>query len=637
MNKSRLFILIIFALTISNSSYAKVDILDLKNELRKASSSDEKYKAFQNLIYRYIDVDIDSAIVYTDKAIAHFASSNDSSKIVELVYRKSTCLRLKSNCKESIELALKHIEAAKRFNNKYTESLFFSIGDSYDCLGKTDSAFFYLIKGNEYCRSLGTGICSRWLMSLADLHNSVGAYEEAYKLGLQAMDEGNFDERAQVYITQLFVVNAALGMKDPEKWLKAHQKLNDIKLEMGFDSLSVFHFNALEVSKLPPDEKEGFLKKALDYALKQGHNNSKSRIIKSLSDVYYTQGSTDKYERHFNKYFHQLSSYPSFKVEMAMNYSDLLKRKGQYKDALVWSEESIILKDSLSKVSSEKLVFELQEKYQSAEKEKKIAENKSTIQARTNQRNIFLSLGLILGLLSLLGFSRFRSKQKLDASKILYLEKEKKILSMNAMMEGQEAERMRIAKDLHDGLGGLLSSVKARLSKIMTEVKKIESFDLYAKTTDMVDEACHEVRRISHNLIPGSLRLSGLKVAVEQLGEELTESHSFAVNTEVIGYEDEINETTEVFIFRIIQESINNIIKHADAKKVLIQLTETDDEYHITIEDDGKGFDTTADYEGIGLKSIRSRAEYLKGEMDLVSNLGVGSTLSVHIPKSSDE
>jgi len=204
---------------------------------------------------------------------------------------------------------------------------------------------------------------------------------------------------------------------------------------------------------------------------------------------------------------------------------------------------------------------------------------------------------------------------------------------MNAMMEGQEAERTRIAKDLHDGLGGLLSTVKAHFGNIQSEIKKIESLQVYNRAQEMMDEACEEVRRISHNLMPGALRLEGLKTAIEQLGKELSEAHTFEVKVEAINFNSRMQETQEVFIFRIIQETLNNIVKHANAKNVLIQISETDDEYHFIIEDDGKGFDPIQIKSGLGLKSIQSRVDFLKGNLDIDTRPGIGTTVSFHIPK----
>ncbi len=205
---------------------------------------------------------------------------------------------------------------------------------------------------------------------------------------------------------------------------------------------------------------------------------------------------------------------------------------------------------------------------------------------------------------------------------------------MNAMIEGQEAERSRIAKDLHDGLGGLLSTVKAHFSNIQSEIQKIEKINVYNRANELVDEACDEVRRISHNLMPGALRLEGLNTAVEHLGEEMSAAHSFTVRVESIGMKTRMEESKEVFVFRIIQEALNNIIKHAEATDVLIQLSETDEEYHFIVEDDGKGFDPLQIESGLGLKSIQSRVDFLKGSLDVDTKEGVGTTISWHIPKS---
>jgi len=332
-------------------------------------------------------------------------------------------------------------------------------------------------------------------------------------------------------------------------------------------------------------------------------------------------------------------------------YDNLYKAnqgRGDYKKAL--NNLLIVneLKDSIFSKEKAKEIQELNIQYETALKEAEITKQESQIQKIKSRQSL---LSISSGLLGLLAVSIFlfmrkimKTKSKiadqealLQTQKISQLQKEKKILAMNAMIEGQEAERMRIAKDLHDGLGGLLSTVKARLTNINTEVKKIESYNIYEKTTSMVDEACDEVRRISHNLLPGALRLDGLKTAAQQLGEELDEAHPFDVTVEVIGFEGKMDETKEIFLYRIIQEATNNIIKYADAKNVLIQLSETEDEYHLIIEDDGKGFDIdkTMEGTGLGLKSIRSRVEHLRGELDISGTIGEGSTLTIHIPKTS--
>lgn len=282
-------------------------------------------------------------------------------------------------------------------------------------------------------------------------------------------------------------------------------------------------------------------------------------------------------------------------------------------------------------------VAEITTKFETEAKEAKIEKQKIIITQKEQQNKYLLISSILGGLLFFSGFLIFfqRSKKNkaLAAEKINRLEKEKKILSMNAMIEGQEAERSRIAKDLHDGLGGLLSTVKAHFSNIQSEIQKIEKIDVYNRANELVDEACDEVRRISHNLMPGALRLEGLITAVRHLGEEMTEAHPFTVRVESIGMTTRMEESKEVFIYRIIQEALNNIIKHADASDVLIQLSETEEEFHFIIEDDGKGFDPAQIETGLGLKSIRSRVDFLKGALDIDTKKGVGTTLSWHMPK----
>ena len=103
------------------------------------------------------------------------------------------------------------------------------------------------------------------------------------------------------------------------------------------------------------------------------------------------------------------------------------------------------------------------------------------------------------------------------------MKKRKKIISLASSIEGQEAERLRIAKDLHDGLGGILSTIKIHFSNIESEIKDTVSSKVFSKTDSMIDKACHEVRRISHNLMPGTLRLEGLRSAIENMADEMSE------------------------------------------------------------------------------------------------------------------
>jgi len=330
----------------------------------------------------------------------------------------------------------------------------------------------------------------------------------------------------------------------------------------------------------------------------------------------------------------------------AINYSQgtLLESLGRHKEAVPLILKAYDLKDSMNNAIYNKDVKELQLKYETSLKDQEILKQNIQLKEEKSQRkNLWILSGLLL-VIGILVFVFMRNrilynkdlsekKSQLQSQKINQLEREKKILSMNAMIEGQEVERTRIAKDLHDGLGGLLSTVKAHFSNIQSEIRKIDKMNVYHKANELVDEACDEVRRISHNLMPVALRLDGLPLAVEHLGEEMEAAHPFSVSVEVIEFKTRMEESQEVFVYRIIQEALNNIIKHADANKVLIQLSETSEEYNFIVEDDGIGYDPLHIEAGLGLKSMQSRVDFLKGSLDVDTREGVGTTLSFHIPK----
>jgi len=151
----------------------------------------------------------------------------------------------------------------------------------------------------------------------------------------------------------------------------------------------------------------------------------------------------------------------------------------------------------------------------------------------------------------------------------------------------------------------------------------------------MIDKAYDEVRRISHNLMPSDLRAGGLPAAVRQLVHELRTVHEIKTEFELIGFADErLDEKIELSVYRMTQELINNLLKHASASKVFIQISKFEDEVQLVVEDDGKGFNYNDSLlsSGLGLKSILSRVEQLSGQMDVVTAESRGTSVTINIP-----
>lgn len=208
------------------------------------------------------------------------------------------------------------------------------------------------------------------------------------------------------------------------------------------------------------------------------------------------------------------------------------------------------------------------------------------------------------------------------------------MLALNSMIEGQETERLRIAQDLHDGLGGLLTTVKAHFNAIEREINAVKNLNVYDKTNELIDKACVEVRRIAHNMVPHSIQLSGLQGALEDLKHSI-ESRGLQCDLELHQLDKlELSQEKASMVYRIVQEVTNNAIKHSEASNIFLQLMYIENNLHITIEDNGKGFDINqvVNNKGMGLKSIDSRVKYLNGTVHYDSSPNHGTTVNIEVP-----
>ncbi len=322
-------------------------------------------------------------------------------------------------------------------------------------------------------------------------------------------------------------------------------------------------------------------------------------------------------------------------------YSYLYENRKLAKDdsqALNYLERYHALKDSVFQKDVNQSIADLQSQIKNAEKDYEIREQRK-------QRNVLFSALIVLSLFAsyfvytLMKRNRlnkriFEQKNLIDKQKIIQLKKENQLTRAQALLEGQEAERTRIASDLHDGLGGLLTTVKAHYSNIKSEVVALREMQSSGRVETMIDEACGEVRRISHDLMPNVLRLDGLQTAIEDLALNMKTVHHIDVDLEILNWDEQIDKKKETFIFRIIQELSNNIVKYANANHVVLQLNRVKEEIVILIEDDGIGFDleTALKKKGLGLNSTMSRVEYLGGEIDINTEIGNGTSVTINIP-----
>ena len=302
-------------------------------------------------------------------------------------------------------------------------------------------------------------------------------------------------------------------------------------------------------------------------------------------------------------------------------YELLLKQK-EIEEAYKLSESSL------------EAMADMKVKFEKDQLKIKLLEEELSNQKKQDFVNILLFTVGGLFLISLIGLLYYKNRIKSGQLELHEAQREQQIISMRSMLEGQEKERTRIARDLHDGLGNLLSSLKVNIGSLQINFDDTNSKKIYGTASKMIDEACTEVRKIAHEMMPQSLKKLGLRKAIEDLVLKMDAVHDFNAEFQVHGNEKIFDDNTNVMLFRIVQEALNNIVKYAQAKEVSVQITYSDDWFDLTIEDDGVGFDVkNQDAEkGMGLKSIAFRTEFIGGTFDLNSRPGTGTLVTINIP-----
>ena len=267
----------------------------------------------------------------------------------------------------------------------------------------------------------------------------------------------------------------------------------------------------------------------------------------------------------------------------------------------------------------------------------KILDTENQLQKlQLTKRNIIIAIigavFLLLVLISWLLYNRYKIKQENKLQNEVLKQQEK---AAKDIIQAEENERQRIAGELHDGLGQLFSAVKMNLSGIKDNLnfKDEQSRVIFSKTVDMVDESCREVRVISHQMAPNALLKSGLTSAIRDFISKI-DARKLKINLETFGLKERLDQSTEAVLYRVIQESVNNVIKHAGASSLDIQLSRDEEGINVMIEDNGVGFSVEKQdaSHGMGLKNIISRVNYLKGSVEVSSEPGKGTLVAIHIP-----
>ncbi len=299
--------------------------------------------------------------------------------------------------------------------------------------------------------------------------------------------------------------------------------------------------------------------------------------------------------------------------------------------ALVAKDSAAVIKDRMINEKSENKIAELKEIYEGDKKEQTI----SLQQVKLNNQRLIIIGGsivfLLLLLLSWLFYRRYKLKREKQLQQAIIKQREEATINI---LTAEEKERKRIAADLHDGVGQLITAAWLNLQVMEKQQVNEEQKELLTKTTLLVGESCKEVRQVSHNMMPNALLKKGLLNAIKEFTQQIDKS-VISISLQAEGLHTELNSITETILYRVVQECVNNSIKHAAATELDISIHNSEKGIDVLIEDNGKGFNTnfiSEGKEGLGLQNIRSRISFLKGTVHWDSSPGNGTVVAIHIP-----
>jgi two-component system, NarL family, sensor kinase len=644
---------LIFALFCCNLSLQsqvlmnKDSLLKLLPTLKEDSLAVETYI---NLGQQYESSQPELAKHYYHKAGAISEKINYSTGILKFINNYTFVLNLQARYDSSLQMNLKAVEVARRIKDTLNlGKALFNTGTSYRSLAQFEDAVLYYEEGKKIFASIGNAdIEARCNDILQLLYYGMGEYDKAIEYGQNAVayfrktddkiwlgtslsNLGISYSKKQNYTKALVLLNEALsiGKEIGNTEMEAAQMLNigDCYLNTNdFPKLKFYYSQALELyTQLDSKENMAIALRgmALYYLFEKSFNQAKAFAEKSLLIL-----NNENLLSQRQKTLETLSNihFALHDITAAENYARLASKIG----------------DSILNETVRKNTLDLEKKYEFQKKQAQIykleTENKIqrfSIRQKKVINYILTGSAIALLIILLLSYRTYSQKQKIQQQRISELETERQLNATEAVLKGEEQERIRLAKDLHDGLGGMLSGVKFSMNSMKGNlVLTPENYQAFERSMDMLDSSINEMRRVAHNMMPEALVRFGLDTALKDFCNDINQSGALKISYQSIGFEGIlIDQTIAITLYRIVQELLNNSMKHANASSAIVQVTNSNNLLSITVEDDGKGFDinTLKENKGIGWTNIQNRVEFLKGKLDIKTKEGEGTSVQIEL------
>jgi len=623
----------------------------LKYLIEQAKSDTLLVDLYLELGFLYTDPASDTAKIYLQKASVLSEELNYAAGYCQFACYYATIMDREGKMDTLFTLFQNGLKMARETNNDaWSSRMLANLGNTYLRINFYQTALEYYLQALPHLEKTNYRLYQLY-DNMQVLYNYLGNYDQSIEYGEKALD---------------IIQDASLNIHD------------DYSLAAILVNLSIGY---LHVS--PPQFEKALhsLQQALRIAEANNYLFTKSIVFTNLADYHKKRNEMQEAETFFRQAL-ELKTMITDKEGMAISMIGLAiceLYKKNYKNAEAWTNQALDIanefalldiqrscmlllgrlalvnqdyntyalydfkSDSVSTLIRNQgitlAIQEMQTKYETEKKVFKIAaleDEKRLIQLLSLTGGVILLLALAAAII----FWRLtvhkkkvaEQQKQLAEQQVIQLEQEKQLIATQSVLDGETQERTRLARDLHDGLGSLLTGVKLRL----LEMKKgallafidVAHFD---NALGLLDDSIREMRRVAHNLMPDSLSRFGLKPAVSDFCSNLP-----IVRFTYYGDESRLDPKLEVMIYRSIHELVNNALKHAGAKEILVQIIQEYNRIAFTVQDDGCGFDLLTGSQGMGLQNIRTRVTSYNGVFNIDSSVGEGTEVNVELSIEND-
>lgn len=524
------------------------------------------------------------------------------------------------NCLKADSIVL-----ANNLSNEKDEILMYK-GLAYQTSGLNAEALRYFFDAKKISEQSGHSP----LNAEIDYYIAVGFYnlqemEKCRQFAKQAISWGSNEDEQTNYIKNLLLISNTFQDADSIKYyllyadkISRGNKSNYYRVTL-LNNIALFYKSMDKKSKA-----KTYYLEAIKISSLNGYNEYLATLYNNFAYLLMAESKYDSAAIELAKALEIANQLGNDRLIASVldSYSDYFAETGNAEKSLQYYKQSVKLKNKYKEKQQVEESLFLSTVYETEKKQLEIERQK----ARLFKTNVFLIAFAALFVFALVLLLYWRQLLTLRKNKISALNQEKKLEVANALIEGQDAERKRLAMDLHDGVMPMIGSLQMLIDS------NFEKHYVYPEMKFSIKEIGADIRELTHRMLPSQLESKGLVATLENYIQQLKQNSKIKFRF-FTNLKNRLPATLEMNIYFLFYEMINNAVKHSGASEIIVQLLETSNATRLSVEDDGSGFDTKKEYNGIGLKNIRQRVTYLNGTIDIDSVPGEGVSFLIEIKK----